>query len=210
MPEEEFDTPLGTGSGAGMLFGTTGGVMEAALRTVYEIVTGMPMGRIVFEVRTSPHINAPWHVVGLLCRQLLVCYRVVPSSDEKHAPACVSLQEVRGLEGIKATTLNLKPAPGSDYAKYDPEGKGLNLSIAVANGLGNAKKLVAEMKAGTSKYDFIEVMACPSGCIGGGGQPRSTDKEILQKRQAAMYSIDERKTLRRSHENPAIQMLYKK
>ena len=117
---------------------------------------------------------------------------------------------MRGLEGIKAAKLNLKPAPGTDYAKYDPEGTGLNISIAVANGLGNAKKLVAEMKAGTAKYDFIEVMACPSGCIGGGGQPRSADKAILQKRQQAMYTIDERSVIRRSHENPAVQMLYKK
>jgi len=121
-----------------------------------------------------------------------------------------SPQEVRGLEGIKASTLNLKPSPGSEYSKYDPAGQGINLSIAVANGLGNAKKLIAEMKSGTAKYDFIEVMACPSGCIGGGGQPRSPDKQILQKRQQAMYSIDERMTLRRSHENPAIQMLYRK
>ncbi len=167
LEDEEFDSPLGAGTGAGLLFGTTGGVMEAALRTVYEIVTAQPMGRIDF-------------------------------------------QEVRGLEGIKATTLNLKPAPGSEYAKYDPEGKGLDLKIAVANGLGNAKKLIAEMKAGSAKYDFIEVMACPSGCIGGGGQPRSADKEILKKRQQAMYSIDERKTVRRSHQNPAVQELYKK
>jgi iron-only hydrogenase group A len=167
LEETEFDNPLGAGSGAGVLFGTTGGVMEAALRTVYEVVTAQPMGRIEFN-------------------------------------------EVRGLEGIKATSLNLKPAPGSEYAKYDPEGKGLDLNIAVANGLGNAKKLITEMKAGNAKYDFIEVMACPSGCIGGGGQPRSTDKQILAKRQQAMYSLDERKTLRRSHQNPGIQELYKK
>ncbi len=80
----------------------------------------------------------------------------------------------------------------------------------MANGLGNAKKLITEMKAGTAKYDFIEVMACPSGCIGGGGQPRSADKGILAKRQQAMYNIDERLKVRRSHENPMIQALYKK
>nr|AAT90438.1 plastid FeFe-hydrogenase precursor [Chlamydomonas moewusii] len=167
LPDEEFDCPLGIGSGGGQLFGTTGGVMEAALRTVVELVSGQPMGRIVFE-------------------------------------------DVRGLEGIKAATITLQPAANSPFAKYNPEGKGLDVRIAVANGLGNAKKLITEMKAGTSKYDFIEVMACPSGCIGGGGQPRSADKQILQKRQQAIYTLDERAVIRRSHENPIIAALYKR
>jgi len=120
---------------------------------------------------------------------------------------------VRGLEGIKEATLTVTPCKESPLHKYvaeGPAGGGLQLRIAVANGLGNAKKLVTALKAGEAKYDFIEVMACPGGCIGGGGQPRSADKQILQKRQAAMYSIDERKQLRRSHNNPIIQALYKK
>lgn len=178
LPEDKFDDPLGEGSGGALLFGTTGGVMEAALRNVYEIVTGRPMGRILFE-------------------------------------------EVRGLDGIKEATLNLVPAPDSPYAKYvkaapvsadgtpAPEA-GLTLRIAVANGLGNAKKLVQALKDGTCKYDFIEVMACPGGCIGGGGQPRSKDKQILQKRQQGMYNLDERFTVRRPHDNPSIKKLYQK
>lgn len=168
LPETPFDTPIGEGSGGGQLFGTTGGVMEAALRTVYEVVTGKPMGRILFE-------------------------------------------EVRGLEGIKEATLNLKPGPDTPFQRFaGPNGEGLNIRIAVANGLGNAKKLVKQLQDGTSNYDFIEVMACPGGCIGGGGQPRSKDKEVLKKRQQAMYDLDERMTIRRSHDNPFITMLYEK
>eukprot|EP00195_Chlamydomonas_chlamydogama_P017097 CAMPEP_0202897236 /NCGR_PEP_ID=MMETSP1392-20130828/6048_1 /ASSEMBLY_ACC=CAM_ASM_000868 /TAXON_ID=225041 /ORGANISM="Chlamydomonas chlamydogama, Strain SAG 11-48b" /LENGTH=501 /DNA_ID=CAMNT_0049582823 /DNA_START=206 /DNA_END=1711 /DNA_ORIENTATION=+ len=167
LEDSEFDDPLGVGSGGGLLFGTTGGVMEAALRTVYEAVTGAPMGRVVFE-------------------------------------------EVRGMDGIKEATINIKPTEGAAFKKYDPTGEGLNLRIAVANGLGNAKKLITNMKAGTAHYDFVEVMACPAGCIGGGGQPRSTDKQILGKRQQAMYAIDERLTIRRPHDNPFIQRLYSK
>lgn len=164
----EFDNPMGVGSGGGVLFGTTGGVMEAALRVVYELVTKEPMNKLNFA-------------------------------------------EVRGFDGIKEATLNLKPAedtPFYPFAGSHPEG--IPLRIAVANGLGNAKKLIKSLAEGGAQYDFIEVMACPGGCIGGGGQPRSADKQILQKRQAAMYTLDERSTLRRSHENPMIQKLYEK
>ncbi|KAG1678883.1 hypothetical protein FOA52_003551 [Chlamydomonas sp. UWO 241] len=122
--------------------------------------------------------------------------------------------DVRGLEGIKEATVTVNPCPSSPLHKHIASGaaatEGLKLRVAVANGLGNAKKLITAMKAGETKYDFIEVMACPGGCIGGGGQPRSTDKQIVSKRQQAMYSIDERKTLRRSHENPIIKQLYEK
>lgn len=167
LPESGFDSLIGEGTGGAVLFGTTGGVMEAALRTVYEVVTGEPMGRIVFE-------------------------------------------DVRGLEGIRESTLTIKPGPGSPFKMFEgPDGAGISLRIAVANGLGNAKKLIKALSEGGSKYDFVEVMACPGGCIGGGGQPRSTDKQILPKRQAAMYALDERSTIRRSHENPLIQELYK-
>jgi len=165
LEDSEFDDPLGLGTGGGQLFGTTGGVMEAALRTVYEVVSGEPMGRIAFD-------------------------------------------EVRGMDGLKEATVNIKPADSSPFKKYDPEGKGIDIKIAVANGLGNAKKIITNLKAGSVHYDFVEVMACPGGCIGGGGQPRSTDKEILKKRQAAMYDLDERLNIRRSHENPFIQKLY--
>ena len=119
-------------------------------------------------------------------------------------------QDVWGLEGINAATIHLQPAASSPYAKFYVEGNVLDIRIAVANGLGNAKKLITEMKAGTAEYDFIEVMACPSGCIGGGGQPRSTDKQVLHKRQQAIYTLDVRNTLRRSHKNPMVQGLYQK
>nr|AXU24207.1 iron hydrogenase [Scenedesmus sp. SE-MC3] len=167
LPESEFDCLCGEGTGGAVLFGTTGGVMEAALRTVYEAVTCEPMGRIVFE-------------------------------------------EARGLDGLKEAKLTIKPGEKSPFKMFEgPNGDGITLSIAVANGLGSAKKLVKSLQDGSAKYDFIEVMACPGGCIGGGGQPRSADKQILAKRQAAMYALDERSTIRRSHENPLIQQLYK-
>ncbi|KAG2501622.1 hypothetical protein HYH03_000127 [Edaphochlamys debaryana] len=181
----EFDHPLGDGSGGAVLFGTTGGVMEAALRTAYEVITGKPMERLNFT-------------------------------------------EVRGVDGIKEAAVTLTPAPGSELAellkakceakaeakagpiawKGDACDNSINLRIAVANGLGNAKKLITKMQAGEAAYDFVEVMACPAGCVGGGGQPRSTDKQVTQKRQAALYNLDEKSAIRRSHENPAVQKLY--
>nr|WNF20808.1 hydrogenase [synthetic construct] len=168
LPDSDWDQPLGLGSGAGVLFGTTGGVMEAALRTAYEIVTKEPLPRL-------------------------------------------NLSEVRGLEGIKESTLHLTPGPTSPFKAFaGADGRGgITLRVAVANGLGNAKKLITKMQAGEAKYDFVEIMACPAGCVGGGGQPRSTDKAITQKRQAALYDLDERNTLRRSHENEAVNQLYK-
>nr|WNF20752.1 hydrogenase [synthetic construct] len=169
LPDSDWDQPLGLGSGAGVLFGTTGGVMEAALRTAYEIVTKEPLPRL-------------------------------------------NLSEVRGLEGIKESTLHLTPGPTSPFKAFaGADGRGgITLRVAVANGLGNAKKLITKMQAGEAKYDFVEIMACPAGCVGGGGQPRSTDKAITQKRQAAMYDLDERAVIRRSHENPLIGALYEK
>jgi iron-only hydrogenase group A len=156
----EEHRPDGLGSGAGQLFGATGGVMEAAVRTVYEILTESQLPRL-------------------------------------------ELKEVRGLEGIKEATI---PLFNKDT------GKGLNteLRVAVANGLGNAKKLIASMKGGKTHYDFVEVMACPGGCIGGGGQPKSTDKSILDKRMEVIYKLDKTLPIRRSHENPSIKAFYDK
>jgi iron only hydrogenase large subunit-like protein len=123
----------------------------------------------------------------------------------------IEFQDVRGLEGIKDSTVTIQPGPDSPLKMFaGDDGKGIQLHIAVANGLGNAKKLIKSLADGTAKYDFVEVMACPGGCIGGGGQPRSADKQILQKRQQAMYALDERATIRRSHDNPLIQALYEK
>jgi iron-only hydrogenase group A len=154
----EKDSPDGKGSGAGQLFGVTGGVMEASVRTVYEILTGSELPRL-------------------------------------------DLKEVRGLEGIKEAKIPLF---------NDKTGKGLHteLRVAVANGLGNAKKLIKAMKDGEAKYDFVEVMACNGGCIGGGGQPRSADKDVLGKRMEVIYKLDKALPIRRSHENPTVKVFY--
>lgn len=161
MPDGEFDDFLGYGTGGAALFGSTGGVMEAALRTVYDVVTGEKLPRLQFS-------------------------------------------EVRGLDGVKEASINITPHPESPLHNTEP----LTINIAVANGLGNAKKLVKAVKAGEKQYHFVEIMACPGGCIGGGGQPRSKDKEILKKRQQALYSVDERKALRRSYESPVVKRIY--
>ena len=151
LQESNFDSPLGTGSGAAAIFGATGGVMEAALRTVYEKLTGKTLERLEFE-------------------------------------------QVRGFDGIKEAEINL----GSR-----------KLKVAIAHSLKNARRLMEQVKAGTSPYDFIEIMACPGGCIGGGGQPIGTTNAIKKKRMEALYKIDRSLPLRKSHENPEIIEMYK-
>lgn len=150
MPEEEFDDPLGISTGAAAVFGATGGVMEAALRSVYEIVSGKTLESLDFY-------------------------------------------DVRGMEGVKEATVNID---------------GLEVGVAVAHSLGNARKILDQIKEGNSKYHFIEIMACPGGCIGGGGQPIPTDLDIRMKRIEAIYQVDKNLSLRKSHENPAIKQLY--
>jgi len=150
MPEEEFDDPLGISTGAAAVFGVTGGVMEAALRSVYEILTGKTLEKLDFY-------------------------------------------QVRGIEGVKEASLEVN---------------GMEVNVAVAHGLGNARRLLDQVKAGNSKYHFIEIMACPGGCIGGGGQPIPTNLEIRMKRIEAIYNVDRNLPLRKSHENPAIKKLY--
>ena len=152
LENNDFDNPLGTSSGAGAIFGVTGGVMEASLRTAYEWVTGQMLNNIEFN-------------------------------------------EVRGLDGIKE-------------AKIDLNGKEIN--VAVVNSLGKAQKIMNDVKAGKSKYHFIEVMACPGGCIGGGGQPYiKSNREILKKRMISIYKTDKEKRIRKSHDNPIIKQVYK-
>ena len=151
LPESEFDSPLGTGTGAGAIFGATGGVMEAALRTVYEVITNETLPKIDFH-------------------------------------------EVRGFDGIRESTITVN---------------GRDIHIAVAHTLKNARAIMEQVKAGTSPYDFIEIMACPGGCIGGGGQPIGTTNAIRKKRMASLYQIDRSLPLRKSHENPEIQTLYR-
>lgn len=150
LPESEFDSPFGLGSGAGAIFGVTGGVMEAALRTVYEVVTGDTLENIEFEA-------------------------------------------VRGFEGIKEATVQVGDLP---------------VKIAIAHGLGNARKLMDAIRAGEADYHFIEIMACPGGCIGGGGNSIKNWKK-MDNRKDAIYREDKRLPLRKSHENPAVSALYK-
>ncbi len=152
LPNENFDNPLGESTGAAVIFGTTGGVIEAAVRTAYEIYTKKDLPKIDFE-------------------------------------------ELRGMEGIREATI--------DFG-------GLPLKIGIAHGLGNARKLLEDIQAGKSEFHAIEIMSCPGGCIGGGGQPyHHGNAEVLKKRQMAIYQEDKNKTIRKSHQNPYIIELYK-
>ena len=155
LPDEEFDQPFGIATGAGVIFGTTGGVMEAAIRTVYEILEKKPLDNL-------------------------------------------NITAVRGLDGVKEATLKIA---------------GKDVKIAVVHGTKNAKIILDKVKAG-EHYDFIEVMACPGGCINGGGQPIVSAKtqaitDVKALRASALYSEDEASAIRKSHENPYVQTLYK-
>ncbi len=158
-----YDNIMGDSTGAGVIFGATGGVMEAALRTAYEIVTG----------------------------------REVPFNN-------LNITPVRGLEGVKEATVKIEGC--TDDWKFL---EGAELKVAIAHGLANANKLMAEVREGKSPYHFVEIMACPGGCIGGGGQPIPTSEEIRQNRINAIYSEDENMVLRKSHDNPDVIALYK-
>jgi iron-only hydrogenase group A len=151
MPDEEFDNPLGESTGAGVIFGVTGGVLEAALRTVYEEVTGQELADVNFTA-------------------------------------------VRGWQDVREATITLG---------------GRTVNVAAASGLGNARKILENIEKGTSKYDVIEIMACPGGCVNGGGQPYSHERlETIQARTQAIYQIDDHAAIRKSHENPSIIKLY--
>lgn len=152
LKDEEFDAPMGEYTGAGTIFGATGGVMEAAIRTVYAVVTGKDM----------------------------------PSLD---------VAPVRGLEGVKEAALKV-----GDLGE---------VKVAVAHGLGNARKLMDAISAGKADYHFIEVMACPGGCVGGGGQPLPASNEKRTLRASALYKDDGKvQKYRQSHENPSVKKLY--
>ena len=151
IEEEDFDNPLGESTGAGAIFGVTGGVLEAALRTAYEWATGKTLEDVNFTA-------------------------------------------VRGLQGVRETTIDLG---------------GKQLNVAAASGLGNARTLLQNIREGKSKYHVIEIMACPGGCINGGGQPFSEErKEVIEQRTKALYQVDTDKDIRKSHENPSIKTLY--
>ncbi len=155
LEDEEFDNPMGEATGAGAIFGVTGGVMEAALRTASELIDGKTLEKLEFE-------------------------------------------EVRGKKGIKKATLNIA---------------GKEVRVAVVSGLSNAREIAEEIRDGKADFDFVEVMACPGGCILGGGQPIKSSKtkmsvDIWKKRSDSIYDIDEKSTLRKSHENPYLKMAY--
>lgn len=149
LEDQEFDAPFGLGSGAGQIFGSTGGVMEAALRTVYEVLTGETLEKLEF-------------------------------------------MQVRGLEGIREASLTIK---------------GQEIRVAIVHGLKNVEGILEQIKAGTSPYHFIEVMACEGGCIGGGGNAPKTMAKVRE-RQRAIYEEDQKLPIRKSHENIYVQKLY--
>lgn len=150
LKEEQFDPIFGEGSGAGVIFGATGGVMEAALRSAYFLVTG-------------------------------------------ENPEADSFKSVRGMDGWKEATFEIK---------------GLKVRVAIASGLGNARKLMEAIDSGEVQYDFVEIMACPGGCVGGGGQPTKDGYEFAEARGEILYGLDKFSDLRFSHENKAVQLTY--
>ena len=150
LAAEEFDAPMGLSTGAGVIFGSTGGVMEAALRTVAETLTGQALG-------------------------------------------CIEFQAVRGMQGMREATVQVGDLP---------------VKVAVVHTLKEARTMLERIRKGEADYHFIEVMACPGGCIGGGGQPVPVNQEVRKARQAAIYECDRDAVLRKSHDNPAIKELY--
>jgi NADP-reducing hydrogenase subunit HndD len=163
LEESKFDRLMGDSTGAGIIFGATGGVMEAALRTAYEVVTG----------------------------------REVPFKN-------LDITPIRGMEGVREANIKIEN-PKPEWSFLD----GVELKCAVAHGLINAKTVMDSIKNGTSEYHFVEIMACPGGCLGGGGQPIPTSPEIRKKRAEAIYAEDAHMQVRKSHENHEVQKLYK-
>ena len=155
LEDSEFDSPMGEATGAGAIFGVTGGVMEAALRTAQDTLTGEDLPKIDFE-------------------------------------------QVRGTEGIKRANIEIA---------------GKEISVVAASGLSNAREILEEIKSGKANYQFVEIMACPGGCIMGGGQPIKSSKiqaevDVKKLRGQALYSIDEKSKIRKSHENPVVRKIY--
>ncbi len=159
----KYDSIMGDSTGAAVIFGATGGVMEAAIRTAYEIVTG----------------------------------REIPFEN-------LNITPVRGMKGVREAALKIENCV-EDWKFLE----GVELKVAIAHGLVNADKVMKAIKEGKADYHFIEIMACPGGCLGGGGQPIPTNPEIRQKRSDAIYEEDMNMTLRKSHENPEVAQIYK-
>ena len=163
IKEEKFDKFMGESTGAAVIFGATGGVMEAALRTAYEVLTG----------------------------------REIPFDG-------LNITPVRGMDGIREAAVKLENVlPEFSFLE------GVEVKVAIAHGLKNAAQIMDDLVIGESPYHFVEVMACPGGCIGGGGQPIPTNAEIRKARAEAIYTEDEKMVLRKSHENPEVIQLYK-
>lgn len=162
LPDSQFDDPLGQSTGAADIFANSGGVMEAALRTVHEVVTGKP----------------------------------VPAQN-------LHVKDLMGIHGIRELELTFTGCL-PDYAWLE----GVTAKVGATSGLGNARKLMDRVQGGEGGYHFLEIMACPGGCLGGGGQPRMTTDEVRQARFAAICAEDEGKPLRKSHENPSIAKIY--
>ena len=150
LEEEEFDQPLGIGSGAGVIFGATGGLMEAALRTAYYVLNGKNPDPDLFKT-------------------------------------------VRGMDGIREAEVEIA---------------GIKIRAAIVSGLGNTRKLIEKIRSGEAEYHFVEVMACPGGCVGGGGQPINDGVELADVRGRNLYHLDKKNPLRFSHENPAVIKAY--
>jgi iron-only hydrogenase group A len=163
LEEAKYDSIMGDSTGAAVIFGATGGVMEAALRTAYEIVTG----------------------------------REVPFGN-------LNITPVRGMDGVKEATIKIEGCV-NDWKFLE----GAELKVAIAHGLVNANKIMKLVREGKAPYHFVEIMACPGGCIGGGGQPIPTNMQIRKNRMKAIYSEDEHMVLRKSHENPDVISIYK-
>lgn len=163
LEEAKYDSVMGDSTGAAVIFGTTGGVMEAALRTAYEIVTG----------------------------------REVPFNN-------LNITPVRGMDGVKEATVKIEGCT-AEWKFLE----GAELKVAIGHGLVNADKIMKLTRSGKAPYHFVEIMGCPGGCIGGGGQPIPTSMAIRKKRMAAIYSEDEHMVLRKSHENPEVIAVYK-
>jgi NADP-reducing hydrogenase subunit HndD len=152
LPESEYDDPLGESTGAAVIFGATGGVMEAALRTAYEVISGEKLENL-------------------------------------------DIVAVRGMEGVREASVMIGD---------------LEVKAAIAHGLTNAAVLMDKIRAGEADYHFVEIMCCPGGCIGGGGQPIPTSMDVRKARAGAIYQADGDLPVRRSHENPSIQKIYEK
>ncbi|MDX9854577.1 MAG: NADH-dependent [FeFe] hydrogenase, group A6 [Tenuifilaceae bacterium] len=162
LPESDYDSIMGQSTGAAVIFGATGGVMEAALRTAYEVVTG----------------------------------REVPFDG-------LNITAVRGMDGVREAAITIDGTkPEWNFLE------GATLKTVVAHGLVNAKKVMDSVRDGKADYHFVEIMACPGGCLGGGGQPVPTNKEIREKRANAIYQEDTGKPIRKSHENPEVVGIY--